>query len=207
MTPRTARNTSTRKSGVRKNAATNRTNGTPASPNTPPSTRQAPGTIRRASVPPTVHCMLAPMNAEAMLLPTNVIAEVIEYSPPEALPDMPDWFLGQIEWENRQIPVFSYSALITGENPGAITPRARIMIIKSLSDSARVPYLGVLISDIPRLIHVEPDQLEHINDDRKSMGVFSHVSVQDQLAVIPDLERLTHLVTHTAYGALPITQL
>ena len=70
MTPRTARNTSTRKSGVRKNAATNRTNGTPASPNTPPSTRQAPGTIRRASVPPTVHCMLAPMNAEAMLLPT-----------------------------------------------------------------------------------------------------------------------------------------
>jgi hypothetical protein len=44
-------------------------------------------------------------------------------------------------------------------------------------------------------------------DDKKSLGVFSRITIEDQEAIVPDLDRLTHLVTHAAYGALPITQL
>lgn len=155
---------------------------------------------------PRVHCTLAPLEAESLLLPTTAIAEVIEYLPPMPVTSAPEWFLGQIEWENRQIPVFSFAALIAGTAPAPITPKARIMIVKSLSDSARVPYLGIVINDIPRLVSVEVDELSHTGDDRKSLGVFCHVEVQEQAAVIPDLDRLTHLVTHAAYGILPITQ-
>lgn len=163
--------------------------------------------VNGAAMPtPRVHCTLAPLEDEYLLLPTTAIAEVIEYLPPLPVPSAPEWFLGQIEWENRQIPVFSYTALIAGSAPAPITPKARIMIVKSLSDSARVPYLGILINDIPRLVSVEVDELNHIGDDRKSLGVFCHVEVQEQAAVIPDLDRLTHLVTHAAYGILPITQ-
>jgi hypothetical protein len=80
------------------------------------------------------------------------------------------------------------------------------MIVKSLSDSARLPYLGILITDIPKLVTVQLDQVTHTSDERKSLGVFCHVQLQEQAAVIPDLDRLTHLVTHAAYGILPITQ-
>jgi len=153
-----------------------------------------------------VHCALAPMPAESLLLPTNVIAEVIEYIDPAPLSDTPQWLLGQIEWDNRQIPVFSFDALISGKEPGKISSKNRIMIVKSLSDSARMPYLGILISDIPSLLSVQMDEMIHTGDERKSMGVFCHVRVQDQAAVIPDLDRLTHLVTHAAFGILPITQ-
>ena len=153
-----------------------------------------------------VHCALAPMSAESLLLPTNVIAEVVEYVEPAPLKDTPQWLLGHIEWENRQIPVFSFAALISGKEPEAVSSKNRIMIVKSLSDSARVPYLGILISDIPSLLSVEMEELRHTGDERKSMGVFCHVEVQEQPAVIPDLDRLTHLVTHAAYGILPITQ-
>ena len=155
---------------------------------------------------PRVHCTLAPLGNESLLLPTTAIAEVIEYLTPTPVQAAPEWFLGQIEWENRQIPVFSFAALISGTAPGAITSKARIMIVKSLSDSARVPYLGILINDIPRLVSVEVEDMMHIGDDRKSLGVFCHLEVQEQPAVIPDLDRLTHLVTHAAFGILPITQ-
>ena len=155
---------------------------------------------------PRVHCTLAPLGDIFLLLPTSAIAEVIEYLTPMPVTSAPEWFLGQIEWENRQIPVFSFAALIAGSAPPAITSKARIMIVKSLSDSARVPYLGIQINDIPRLVSVHVDELSHIGDDRKSLGVFCHVEVQEQPAVIPDLDRLTHLVTHAAYGILPITQ-
>jgi hypothetical protein len=39
--------------------------------------------------------------------------------------------------------------------------------------------------------------------------VFSRVHIVDEDAdvIIPDLDRLTHLVTHAVFGALPITRL
>ena len=153
-----------------------------------------------------VHCTLAPMEGEFLLLPTNVITEVIEYSPPLAAHAAPQWFLGHIDWQNRQVPVFSYAALISGNLPDEITTKTHIMIVKSLSDSARMPYLGIVISDIPRLVSVEMDEVLHTGDERKSLGVFCHIELDDQAAVIPDLDRLTHLVTHAAFGILPITQ-
>ncbi len=156
---------------------------------------------------PSVHCMLAPMEEASLLLPTQVVAEVVDYEQPDPITATPEWFLGQIEWENRHIPVFSYSALILGTAPADIRNRSRIMVVKSLCQSARVAYLGFLVSDIPRLVTILPDQLTNTGDENKSLGVFCHVLVDGQPAVIPDLERLTHLVTHVAYGALPITQL
>ena len=69
-----------------------------------------------------------------------------------------------------------------------------------------MPYLGIVISDIPRLVSVEMDEVLHTGDERKSLGVFCHIELDDQAAVIPDLDRLTHLVTHAAFGILPITQ-
>ena len=40
-----------------------------------------------------------------------------------------------------------------------------------------------------------------------SLGVFRRDRLEETDAIIPDLDRLTHLVTHAAYGALPITSL
>lgn len=155
---------------------------------------------------PELNCTIAPMQEESLLLPTNVIAEVIDYTRPAPVNGAPEWFLGQIEWANRQVPVFSFAALITGNPPAGVTGKTRIMIVKSLSDSARMPYLGILINDIPRLTTVQMDQMEHTSDDRISLGVYCHVTVQGQPAVIPDLDRLGHLVTHAAFGILPITR-
>jgi chemosensory pili system protein ChpC len=153
-----------------------------------------------------VHCTLATVENEFLLLPTNVITEVIDYAPPLAVHGSPQWFLGHIDWQNRQIPVFSYAALISGNEPTVATAKTRIMIVKSLSDSARIPYLGIVISDIPRLVSVEMDDVLHTGDDRKSLGVFCRIELDDHPAIIPDLDRLTHLVTHAAFGILPITQ-
>src|SRR5688572_7590126 len=72
---------------------------------------------------PRVHCTLAPLGDVRLLLPTSSIAEVIEYLTPMPVTSAPEWFLGQIEWENRQIPVFSFAALVAGSAPSPITPK------------------------------------------------------------------------------------
>jgi hypothetical protein len=81
------------------------------------------------------------------------------------------------------------------------------MILKSLSDSARVPYLGLVLGDLPRPVTIKEDTLVKTGDEKKSLGVYSRITIDENEAIIPDLDRLTHLVTHATFGALPITQL
>ncbi len=151
--------------------------------------------------------MLIPSEPETLVLPTSVMAEVIDYQQPMAIDSTPPWLLGEIEWENRQVPVFSFSALINANDVGEVPGKSKIMILKSLSESARIPYLGVLLDDLPRPISIKEGDLEETGDDKKSLGVYRRVTVDEQEAIIPDLDRLTHLVTHATFGALPITQL
>lgn len=179
----------------------------PAGRNRQSSRKGVKKVLRKAGKSPVIHCMVAPAETEALLLPTSVMAEVSDYQSPSALDDAPPWLLGQIEWENRQVPVFSFSALINGSDVGEISPSSKILIIKSLADATRVPYLGILLSDLPRMLNVNESDLTQTGDDKKSLGVFSRITLEEQSAIVPDLDRLTHLVTHAAYGALPITQL
>jgi chemosensory pili system protein ChpC len=163
--------------------------------------------LRKAGKGKEIHCMLIPADSEMLLLPTSTMAEVIDYAEPAPMESAPGWLLGQVEWENRQVPVFSFSDLINGSDTGKVSSGSKIMILKSLSGSARMPYLGLLLGDLPRPIVVKEANLEETGDEKKSLGVFSRVAIDEQEAIIPDLDRLTHLVTHATFGALPITQL
>lgn len=163
--------------------------------------------MRRSGKSPEIHCMLIPTDLETLLLPTSTIAEVIDFSPPQAMDETPGWLLGQVEWQSRQVPVFSFSALINGKDVGKVSEKSKIMILKSLSKSARVPFLGLLLGDLPRLSTVKQEKLVETGDEKKSLGVYSRVSIDETEAIVPDLDRLTHLVTHATFGALPITQL
>ena len=169
---------------------------------------KAPRRVLRASGrSPELHCMLIPAGTETLLLPTSVMVEVIDFVQPASIENSPPWLLGQVEWESRQVPVFSFGDLINGGTPKPPGSRAKIMILKSLAEKGRVPYLGLLLGGLPKPVTVQSDSLEQTGDEKKALGVFSHVRLEDGAAIVPDLDRLTHLVTHAAFGALPITRL
>ena len=154
-----------------------------------------------------IHCMYIPVEPDTLLLPTSTMAEVIDYVEPTPMESSPDWLLGQVEWESRQVPVFSFGDLINGSDVGEIPPQSKIMILKSLSSSAKMPYLGLLLDGLPRPVIVSENDLVETGDEKKSMGAYRSVTVDEQDAIVPDLDRLTHLVSHATFGALPITQL
>ena len=149
-----------------------------------------------------MHCTLAPSGSKSIVLPTSTIAEITDYEPPAPLDNTPDWLLGQVEWEDWQVPVISYGALVDGEEPESATGRSRIMVLKSLSNTARVPYIGVLVRQIPRLAKLAESDLEVAEQENPSPTVHSMVKVSGQDAVVPDLDRLAQLVGHAAYGTV-----
>ncbi|MDX1555293.1 MAG: chemotaxis protein CheW [Xanthomonadales bacterium] len=148
----------------------------------------------------TIHCTLALTGKWSMVLPTSTIAEITDYAPPAPLENTPPWLLGQVEWEDWQVPVISYGALIDGETPESATAHSRIMVVKSLSSAARVPFIGVMVREIPKLANISENELQFTGDKGKSVGVHSRIKLGGQDAVIPDLDRLSQLVGHAAYG-------
>lgn len=148
----------------------------------------------------TIHCTLAATGKWSMVLPTSGIAEIIDYAPPAPLDETPEWLLGQVEWEDWQVPVISYGALIDGESPESATAQSRIMVVRSLSNTARLPFIGVLVSEIPKLASISQSEIEVTGDEGKSLGVHCKVKVGGLKGVIPDLDRLSQLVAHAAYG-------
>jgi chemosensory pili system protein ChpC len=163
--------------------------------------------LRRSGKPPIVHCMMIPAGEETLMLPTSVMKEVVDYQPPAPTDSAPPWLLGQIEWESRQVPVFSFPALINGTEVGEIPSRSKIIILKSLVEAGRVPFIGLLMDDLPRPVEVTEKDIQGTGDDKKSLGVFSRIRFEEEDAIVPDMDRLAHLVTHATFGALPITQL
>ena len=117
--------------------------------------------LRRSGVPPEIHCMMIPAQDATLLLPTSVMAEVMDYVEPQPIEDSPPWLFGQVEWEGRQVPVFDFSALINGADPQSPSSRARIMVLKSLSDSNRMLPVDAVLP--PALLGFGPHFMQHLD--------------------------------------------
>lgn len=152
-----------------------------------------------------IRSVLVPLTGADMLVPNATVAEVVSYTPPEPVPEAVDWVLGTILWHGWQVPVISFARLIEEaeeENQGSGT---RICIMKTLIDTDRMPYMAVLAQGHPKLKTVTGDNLEEIPTESNPIAVAARVTVDDREAVLPDLDRLGHLVAHAAFGALPLT--
>ncbi len=185
---------------VKRTATRKRVSGKSESRRTPAARK--PVAAKPNGAGPTIHCTLALTGKWSMVLPTSAIAEITDYEPPAPLENTPPWLLGQVEWEDWQVPVISYGALIDGDTPESATAQSRIMVVKSLSSGSRVPFIGVMVREIPKLANIAEHELQVTGDKGKSLGVHCRIKLGSQDAVIPDLDRLSQLVGHAAYGTV-----
>lgn len=141
-----------------------------------------------------IRTLLAPIPGGLMILPGSVVAEVVNFEPPAAQEGAPAWLLGGVNWNDWNIPVVSF-AMLAGlskkEEPGAKT---RILIVKSLSQSTIVPYIGLLISGVPRLAKVSNGTLSKPKKLAKFPCVFREATLDEELVLVPDLDELTRIV-------------
>ena len=143
---------------------------------------------------------MAPLTDGYMLLPSSVVAEVIEFTSPEPFKKAPPWLLGDIAWNGWQVPIISFLNLIEKTSRSVLSRKARILIIKTLGESNQVYYIGLVIQGLPRLKKVSSEILIEQETKKLPKGLFSKVSVEDEAAFIPELSELTLIVEETAYG-------
>ena len=145
-----------------------------------------------------IRALLAPMPGGNILLPGSMIAEVVNYLDPEPFHEGPDWLLGEVKWNGWQIPVVNVAVLAGTAPDDAVPPRARVLVVKTLSVEASVLHIGMIINGLPRMKSVTRANLVEAEGETPE-GVFSHVSVEDQPAVVPDLDKLALSIEKAVY--------
>jgi chemosensory pili system protein ChpC len=134
--------------------------------------------------------VLIQVQGERLLLPNAAVAEVLSFSPPDALEGAPDWLLGSIRWRGWQMPLvaFSHMAGIAEEQGGL---GSKVVVLKALGGNPKAPYFAVLTQGFPRLVTVPRDELL-AQDDGEALpdGVLARVMLREDSALVPDLMRI-----------------
>lgn len=130
-----------------------------------------------------------------LLLPNATIAEVLSYADPEPVAGAPDWLLGRIRWRGWQLPLVAFARLSgIAEERGGLG--SKVIVLKALGGDPKAPYFAILTQGFPRLVTVARDTVvtDTTNNDALPEGVQARVLLNEDEALLPDLEHIEVLV-------------
>lgn len=131
---------------------------------------------------------------ERVLLPNAAVAELIARVPVQPLADTPHWMPGTIAWRGWQVPVFSMAGL-GGFGHETVAACGRIVVLKTLTGSATMPYVGLMTGAVPRLITVPRDGLlADASQEPLPQGVRMRVLLGEEGALLPDLDVIERMI-------------
>lgn len=136
-----------------------------------------------------------------LLLPNATIAEVLSYAQPDPVEGAPDWLLGRIRWRGWQLPLVAFADMagVARENAEL---GAKMVVLKAMGGNPRAPYFALLTQGFPRLVTVSPAALG-ADPDQEGLpaGVRARVLLNDEPALLPDLEGIEHLINQALAAA------
>lgn len=130
-----------------------------------------------------------------LLLPNATIAEVLSYAPPAPIANAPRWLLGQIRWRGWSLPMIAFGELSgLAREPGGLG--SKVVVLKALSAASRLPYFAMLTQGFPRLVTVSASglYLQSREDEALPLGVQARVRLNDDAALLPDLEAVEAMI-------------
>jgi chemosensory pili system protein ChpC len=142
-----------------------------------------------------VRSVLIPLQGAQLLLPNASVAEVVHYVAPEALPDSPDWLLGQMSWREQSVPLVSFERLMGQSMDEQTSRQTRVAICYTLNGNTQRPYIAILAASRPRLVQVLDNNISPETEVRElGAEVLRQVKVDGERALIPDLDELEERV-------------
>ncbi|MBN1237289.1 MAG: chemotaxis protein CheW [Gammaproteobacteria bacterium] len=152
-----------------------------------------------------LYSLLIPLKQERLLVPRMCVAEVITFAETQSVigDDVPDWYLGTVEWNGRQLPVVSFDGSRADDAASKKRGRTRIVVFHAITRQLKGGYYGILTQGFPQLVRVNEDVLtldpEWSGDD--GQPVLCRVRMIHEYPLIPDVERLEEMVADVLQSA------
>lgn len=139
--------------------------------------------------------VLISVSGGRLLLPNASVAEVITFAEPEQVAEAPPWLLGRVRWRGWRLPVLSFARLagLSDSEDGQLG--SKVVVIKALGGNQRLPFFALLTQGFPRLVTVSRERLLAESASDCPLGVLQRVMLNEDAALIPDLDTIEMLVS------------
>lgn len=161
--------------------------------NTPASQYIGGNARRNAGRADQIRGVLIQVAGARLLVPNAAIAEVLSFADPVPVDNTPDWMLGRIRWRGWQLPLIAFSSLAGIEHEQG-QPTNKVVVLKTLGGDPKAPYFSLLTQGFPRLVTVSRTALVAGDDARPPPGVRMRVILNEDDALVPDLEVIEAMI-------------
>ncbi len=116
----------------------------------------------------TIKCIILTMHKENVILPNANVAEIVAVKDIHLAENKPGWYLGEMQWRGRDVPLLSYEAA-AGDEIAGVNLNTQAIVLHSVGqhDGVEVPFLALVMSGVPhvtrftrRQIVTDEDELE-----------------------------------------------
>ncbi|MGD8378143.1 MAG: chemotaxis protein CheW [Gammaproteobacteria bacterium] len=138
-----------------------------------------------------VYSQLIPIDGGKLIVPRSAVAEVMGYTRPRPSEADRPWLLGNITWNNQDIPLVSFEGMCGLKVP-EVTGRARIAVLYSINGRIEPSAFALLTQGYPYLVRVNPGVLS-VDEKRQYAAegpMLTHIRMANERPVIPDIERM-----------------
>lgn len=135
-----------------------------------------------------VHTLILPLAGFSLLVPSSLIAEVINPVTLTPVPQADPWLVGAMNWRSRPVPVVSFEHLLG--NVSAAPPRAKIVIFYPLQGRRPWEFFAAFTAaePQPRMIN-DPQSLAQA-PSAPSPYIAMTLAYEERTVGIPDLNGL-----------------
>lgn len=137
-----------------------------------------------------LYSMLVPLSGSRLLVPRVCVAEVSGLGQLRLDEDRPEWLVGQVGWQGREVPLLCFEAACGAEIP-EIGSRTRAVIFHC-TGPLEGGFLAIMSQGLPQLLRLSsevlaPDEETPWPDDAP---VICRVRMINEYPLVPDLEEL-----------------
>jgi len=145
-----------------------------------------------------IRSIVIPVGGRQLILPNAAVAELINYVPPTPVFGAPEWLAGTVQWRGQRLPVVLFEVLCCQAPVVKPARTSRIVICNTISGRGDLGFVGLVATELPRLIRIDGDAMGvGDGDENEEPGVLRRVEIYGDSAAIPDLYALeTMCVEH-----------
>lgn len=143
------------------------------------------------SEPKPLEVYVLAMQKQAVILPDDVVAEIIPYEPLQRIGDTPDWFLGLLGWRGIQLPVISFEMLTVERASFSLVSvaSASLVIVRGNTDQTLLPFYALVAQTHPAAHEVIDEMLVNTGGTVERTEV-AKVRFNNDVLSVPNLNYL-----------------
>ncbi|MGH8226766.1 MAG: chemotaxis protein CheW [Steroidobacteraceae bacterium] len=149
-----------------------------------------------------IYSLLVPLVTGRLIIPRACVAEVVGFQAPSEMAGAPQWYVGTLGWNGRQIPLVSFEGAC-GEAIPAASSRSRVVVFHCIGTRLETGFFGIVSQGFPQLVRVGSDVVRPDNSrafpDRSP--IVCQVRMANETPWVPDLDRLEEMIADETRAA------